>query len=136
MKAGARHSANCFIVFHELFPYEAGAGIFRHKNGDAQIDAEHIGAVPIDERIEGVYEAIVAESLLAEIFPHVAQNAQCLLRQEWQGARGGARNYRAIDAPHFGRAAPSGVAANGVGGTDPPQVFAVIRELLSQFEAP
>ena len=71
MKASARHSANWFVVFHELFPNKAGAGIFRHKNGDAQIDAEHVGAVPIGEGIEGVHEAVGAPSFLGVVFPHI-----------------------------------------------------------------
>ena len=72
MEAGAGHSADGFVIFHELFPDEAGTGIFSHQDGDAQVDAQHIGAVPVGEGIEGVHEAVGAPGFLAEVFAHVA----------------------------------------------------------------
>jgi hypothetical protein len=72
VEAGAGHSADGFVIFHELFPDETGAGIFGHQNGDAQIDAEHVRALPIGEGIESVDEAIGAPDFLGVVFPHIA----------------------------------------------------------------
>ena len=72
MEAGAGHSADGFIVFHELLPDEAGTGIFGHQNGDAQIDAEYVGTVPVGEGIESVDEAVGAPGFLGIVFAHIA----------------------------------------------------------------
>ena len=52
MKARAFHSALSVFVLHELFPYEAGAVIFRHQHGDAEINTKDVGVTPTSQGIE------------------------------------------------------------------------------------
>src|SRR5579859_6807809 len=62
-KTGAGHSAFYIFVLHELLPNKTGAMIFGHQHGDSQIEAEHIGIVPIRQRIEGVAETVLRPHL-------------------------------------------------------------------------
>lgn len=82
LEAGYLHAAAGFIVLHKLFPDKTGAHVFRHQQRDAGVDAQHVGVVPVGERIEGVDETVFAPGFFSEFFPHRALDANGLLRQE------------------------------------------------------
>ena len=54
------HAALGFGILHEGLPDEGGARIFRHEHGDAGVDADDVGVVPVLQRIEGIDEAVAA----------------------------------------------------------------------------
>src|SRR5579864_1979339 len=57
------HPALRFLILHECFPDQARPLIFRHHHRNAQVDAEHVGVVPIRQRIECVHQAVPSPSL-------------------------------------------------------------------------
>ena len=57
------HSVLRLGVFHEGLPYEGGARVFCHKQGDATVDSDDVGAIPFLQWIEGIDEAVAAPGL-------------------------------------------------------------------------
>jgi hypothetical protein len=88
----------------EGLPHEAGAQVLGHQDADAEVDAEHVGVVPLGVGMEGVAEAVAAPG-----FPHqhtcpyagLSVSARSTRRhagQERQRAGGGVGDDRAVDA--------------------------------------
>ena len=59
MESGSFHSTLRFRGLHECFPYKTGAQIFRHQQDDSSINSDHIGVIPVLQRIERVHEAVL-----------------------------------------------------------------------------
>src|SRR5215471_11347411 len=139
MKARAFHSALSVFVLHELFPYEAGAVIFRHQHGDAEINTKDVGVAPTSQGIEGIHEAVFRPRRMLVGAAKVPQNAETIAWKKRQRTARGARHDAAIHWPErftlCRRAAPRGVAVHIIRSADAPQIFAVIRKAIAKRKA-
>src|SRR5579859_4892480 len=138
-KTGAGHSAFYIFVLHELVPHETRTIVFSHQHGDSQVEAEHIGIVPIRQGIEGVAETVLRPHLFAIRAANMTQHADAILKEKRQGAAGRARNYTAVHrtkraAIHRGTA-PRGVALDVIRRADAPKIFAVIGKPIAERKA-
>src|SRR5262249_33525846 len=121
----ARHAVFRNIVLHELLPHETRARVFRHHQSDADVDANHVRAVPVGERVEGVHEAVSPPGAIFVLFANGAQHAHRFFGQEGQRSAGRAWDDAAVDSAHGGRAAPNRIAARGIRGGQTPEVVSV-----------
>src|SRR5271170_8211219 len=62
VQAGPRHTAAGFGGFHEGVPDEASPEILRHQHGNPGVDSDHIGVVPVGERVECVHKPVLTPS--------------------------------------------------------------------------
>src|ERR1700687_4318883 len=83
VEAGALHAALRLGILHESIPDESSAVIFRHEQGNSRVNADHVGVVPIPERVEGIHESILAPCAPVAILD-VVQHAYHGLGQKWQ----------------------------------------------------
>ena len=136
MKPGADHASFDVFIFHELFPHKTGTMIFGHEHGDAQIDAKHIGVIPVHERIERVAEPVFRAHLFAVGPADMTQHADAILKEKRERAARGARNDAAIDRANRTslsiRAAPCRIALNIIGCADAPEILAVIGKAIAE----
>src|ERR1039458_3749945 len=59
-KAGAFHAASRLRILHKDFPDKPRTQILRHQQGDSGVNPDGVAIVPALERVEGIYESILA----------------------------------------------------------------------------
>src|SRR5260221_7607185 len=79
LEACPAHSALGCLILHERIPHKSGPEILGHEHGDSGIDPDHVGVIPVGQRVEGVHKPILAPSLGIAIFDR-AKNAHDRLR--------------------------------------------------------
>ena len=82
VKSGSIHAAPHLGILHKGFPDKPGTQILRHQHGDSSIDPDHVVVVPVCERVERVYESIIAPSAGPVACPDSSKNAHYTLGQE------------------------------------------------------
>ena len=80
METCSGHSAFHIFVLHELFPHKTGAMILGHQHSDPEIDAEHVGVIPVRERIESIAETVLGPHLFAIRAADTAQHADAIVK--------------------------------------------------------
>src|SRR5262245_32088432 len=100
-----------FGVSHEPAPDVSAAQILGAEQGDAHVNADHVGIDPAGGRIESVCETIAAINLLSEFLFHLAQGGQRDVRREHQRSAGRAGHDRPVNRPLSWRPAPGVIAA-------------------------
>ena len=73
--------ADLWVAFEGL-PDEAGAEVFGHQDADALVDAEDVGVVPVDCRMQCVAEAVASPGLPAVVGFQRAEDLQAVGGQE------------------------------------------------------
>ena len=84
MKAGSLHGAPRVGVLHEDIPDQTGAEILCHQHGDAEVDAENIGVIPVGCGMKCVHKAIPSPRMLAPLSAHREQHFDTFHGQEGQ----------------------------------------------------
>src|SRR5271170_4985004 len=82
VEAAGLHCGDGLGVLHEGLPDEGGAEIFCHEQTYTEIDAKHVGVVPVQVRVEGVAEPVAAPGVLAEVFAEGAEDADAVAGME------------------------------------------------------
>src|SRR5215472_2911759 len=134
LEAGALHAARGLGVLHKDFPKIARAGILSHQHGDSGVDSDDIAVVPILQRVQRIHEAITAPGLPIPM-ADVSNHAHTFLRKERDRSAGSGRSYGSVNRSQSGRTTPDDIATHGIGGSDSPEIRAVIRKLLGQLHA-
>src|SRR5262245_13098562 len=124
-----------FGVSHEPAPDVSAAQVLGAEQGDADVNADHVGIDPAGGRVEGVGETISAVNLLSEFLFHLAQGGQRDFRREHQRSARGAGHDRPVNRPLSRRPAPGVIAMLCVGSRDAPNVLRVARKLFRQVLA-
>src|SRR5258708_18105690 len=86
METSALHPALGLFIFHEVFPHESRAVIFRHQHGDAEIDAKHICVIPFCERIESACKAVFLPDPIPVAATQISQNSHADVEEKRKGA--------------------------------------------------
>jgi len=79
VESASLHSGDGFRVLHEGIPDEGAAKIFCHKDADAEVDAEHVGFVPVEIGVEGVAKAVASPGFVAEVFFEGAEDTDAVM---------------------------------------------------------
>src|SRR5262245_25734345 len=88
-----------FGVSHEPAPDVSAAQVLGAEQGNANINADHVGIDPAGGRVESVGETITAINLLPEFLFHLAQGGQCDVRREHQRPARRAGPDRPVNRP-------------------------------------
>src|SRR5438270_11946109 len=106
---GFLHSPLRFGILHKDFPDIAAARIFGHDHGDAGINTDHVGVVPVFQRVERIYKSVAAPRLWI-MGTNISQHTYGFAGYEWQGPSGCMRSNRAIDGTYGRWSAPNQIA--------------------------
>src|SRR5260370_32516303 len=135
MKPRLLHRSLYFGILHEGVPDESRAVVLRHQHGDAEIDAQHICVIPSCERIESVYKAVFLPGPIPLPATEISQHSHAIVEEKRKRATCRARDDASIDGPLRRRPAPRGIALDGIGNADSPEVVAVVRKTVAQGQA-
>ena len=80
MEAAGFHGGDGLGVFHEGVPDEGGAEILCHEDADAQVDAEHVGVVPLKVGMEGVAKSVASPGVVTEVGAERPEDADAVGR--------------------------------------------------------
>src|SRR5580658_371000 len=83
MEACSLHSTLRFHSLHKGVPYKTRSQVLSHQQDDSSVDPNHIGVIPVLERIECVYEPVFSPGRRVAGSDRL-QNAHGSCRQERQ----------------------------------------------------
>ena len=83
-KPSALETSLRLAVPHESAPDKTRAQILGHHHCDSGINADHVGVIPVLQRIERIHEAITGPATVTVALLYILQNTKGWLSHEWQ----------------------------------------------------